>query len=64
MIIIIATIGQAVAGHGPAVSLIGVLVFWRFIMGLGIGGQLIFLSSLSEELIPDHAKVTTRCPPP
>lgn len=36
MIIIVGTIGQAVAGHGPAVSIIGVLIFWRVIMGLGI----------------------------
>ncbi|GAA5828845.1 hypothetical protein JCM11251_005894 [Rhodosporidiobolus azoricus] len=39
MIIIIATIGQAVAGHGPAVSILGVLVAWRFLMGVGIGGD-------------------------
>lgn len=36
MIIIIATIGQAVAGRGPGVSILGVLIFWRFLMGLGI----------------------------
>lgn len=29
MIIIIATLAQALSGHGPAVSIIGVLVFWR-----------------------------------
>lgn len=34
MIIIVATLGQAVAGHGPAVSIVGVLIMWRFIMGL------------------------------
>ncbi|GAA6028201.1 hypothetical protein JCM8097_006911 [Rhodosporidiobolus ruineniae] len=39
MIIIIATVGQAVAGHGPGISIIGVLVMWRFIMGVGIGGD-------------------------
>ncbi|GAA6001453.1 hypothetical protein JCM10207_006674 [Rhodosporidiobolus poonsookiae] len=39
MIIIIATVGQAVAGHGPAVSILGVLIMWRFIMGVGIGGD-------------------------
>ena len=30
-----ATIAQALSGNGPALSLIGVLVFWRIIMGLG-----------------------------
>ncbi|GAA5875934.1 hypothetical protein JCM8547_008352 [Rhodosporidiobolus lusitaniae] len=39
IIIIIATLGQAVAGHGPAVSILGVLIMWRFIMGVGIGGD-------------------------
>ncbi|GAA6028209.1 hypothetical protein JCM8097_006917 [Rhodosporidiobolus ruineniae] len=39
MIIIIATLGQAVAGHGPGVSILGVLIMWRFIMGVGIGGD-------------------------
>jgi PHS family inorganic phosphate transporter-like MFS transporter len=65
MIIIIATLAQALSGHGPAVSIIGVLVFWRyarlvlslprsrldspklttalalyrFIMGVGVGGD-------------------------
>ena len=39
MIIIIATFAQAVTGHAHAVSIIGVLVLWRFIMGIGIGGD-------------------------
>lgn len=30
MIIIIATLAQALSGTGPAVTMIGVLVFWRF----------------------------------
>ena len=32
MIIIIATFGQALSGTGDAVSIIGVLVVWRFIV--------------------------------
>ena len=32
MIIIIATFGQAVSGNGDAVSIIGVLVVWRFLV--------------------------------
>lgn len=38
-IVILGTFAQALAGHGPAVSLIGVLVVWRFLMGIGIGGD-------------------------
>jgi hypothetical protein len=32
MIIIIATFGQALSGQGHAVTIIGVLVVWRFIV--------------------------------
>lgn len=39
MIIIVGTIGQAVAGHAPGVSIYGVIIMWRFIMGMGIGGD-------------------------
>ncbi|KAI5478297.1 MFS transporter, PHS family, inorganic phosphate transporter [Pseudohyphozyma bogoriensis] len=49
MIIIIATIGQAVAGHGPGVSIIGVLVMWRFIMGVGIGGDYPLSATITSE---------------
>ncbi len=39
MIIITATLVQALAGSGPAVNIIGVIAFWRFIMGIGVGGD-------------------------
>ncbi|GFZ46219.1 Inorganic phosphate transporter PHO84 [Saitozyma sp. JCM 24511] len=39
MIIIIGTLGQAVAGEAPGVSIYGVIIMWRFIMGMGIGGD-------------------------
>lgn len=32
MIMIIATFGQALSGQAPAVSIIGVLIVWRFIV--------------------------------
>src|SRR5260221_2814241 len=34
MIIIIATFGQALAGHAHGVNIFGVLIVWRFIMGV------------------------------
>ncbi|KPV74856.1 uncharacterized protein RHOBADRAFT_53788 [Rhodotorula graminis WP1] len=49
MVIIIATVGQAVAGHAPAISIIGVLVFWRFIMGIGIGGDYPLSATITSE---------------
>ncbi|KAG8794433.1 Inorganic phosphate transporter pho84 [Ceratobasidium sp. 428] len=39
IIIIIGTIGQTISGQGPSFSIIAPLVIWRFIMGVGIGGD-------------------------
>ena len=39
MIIITATLVQALAGNGPAVNIVGVIIFWRFILGIGVGGD-------------------------
>lgn len=39
IIIIVATIGQSLSGSGPAVSVWAAIVFWRLILGIGIGGD-------------------------
>jgi PHS family inorganic phosphate transporter-like MFS transporter len=39
IIIIIATIGQSLAAQGPAISVWACIVFWRVILGIGIGGD-------------------------
>lgn len=49
MIIIIATFAQALSGGAHAVSIIGVLVVWRFIMGVGIGGDYPLSAVISSE---------------
>lgn len=49
MIIIVATIGQAVSGSGSAVTLIGVLIFWRLLMGIGIGGDYPLSACITSE---------------
>ncbi|KAG6841477.1 hypothetical protein C0991_010665 [Blastosporella zonata] len=49
MIIIIATFGQALSGAGHAVGIIGVLVVWRFLMGIGIGGDYPLSAVISSE---------------
>jgi PHS family inorganic phosphate transporter-like MFS transporter len=36
MIMIVATFGQALAGQAPAVSVIGVIIVWRFIVSTTI----------------------------
>ncbi|KZT22015.1 phosphate permease [Neolentinus lepideus HHB14362 ss-1] len=49
MIIIVATFGQAISGDGHAVGIIGVLVVWRFLMGIGIGGDYPLSAVISSE---------------
>ncbi|OWZ61585.1 phosphate:H+ symporter [Cryptococcus neoformans] len=49
MIIIIGTLGQAVAGHAPGVNIYGILIMWRFIMGIGIGGDYPVSSVITSE---------------
>lgn len=39
MIIIVATLASALSSSGPAVSIQGCLIFWRVILGLGVGGD-------------------------
>ncbi|KAF1799703.1 phosphate:H+ symporter [Mucor lusitanicus] len=49
MIIIIGTVGQALAGNGPAASFWGVITFWRIIVGIGIGGDYPLSSVITSE---------------
>jgi PHS family inorganic phosphate transporter-like MFS transporter len=49
MIIIIATFAQALSGGAHAVGIIGVLVVWRFLMGIGIGGDYPLSAVISSE---------------
>ncbi|KAI0783637.1 inorganic phosphate transporter [Abortiporus biennis] len=56
MIIIIATFGQALSANGHAISIIGVLVVWRFIMGIGIGGDYPLSAVISSEFSSTHLR--------
>ncbi|KAF9466495.1 phosphate transporter [Collybia nuda] len=49
MVIIVATFAQALLGNGHAVSIIGTLVVWRFIAGVGIGGDYPLSAVISSE---------------
>ncbi|CAK5267263.1 unnamed protein product [Mycena citricolor] len=49
MIIIVGTFAQALAGNGGAVSIIGVIIVWRFIVGVGIGGDYPLSATISSE---------------
>jgi MFS transporter, PHS family, inorganic phosphate transporter len=49
LIIITGTFAQALAGDGHAVGIIGVLIVWRFITGVGIGGDYPLSAVISSE---------------
>ncbi|KAJ6494681.1 inorganic phosphate transporter [Mycena vitilis] len=49
MIIIVGTFAQALSGGAHAVSIVGVLVVWRFLMGIGIGGDYPLSATISSE---------------
>jgi MFS transporter, PHS family, inorganic phosphate transporter len=49
MIIITSTFAQALSGSGLGVNIIGVLMVWRFIMGVGVGGDYPLSAVISSE---------------
>lgn len=51
MIIIAATLAQALSASSPATSIVGVLIFWRVIMGIGIGGDYPLSSIITSESV-------------
>jgi hypothetical protein len=56
MIIIIATFGQAISGSGPTVGIIGALIVWRFLMGVGIGGDYPLSAVISSEFAATRSR--------
>ncbi|KAJ7496435.1 phosphate transporter [Mycena latifolia] len=49
LIMIVGTFVQALSGSGHAVSIIGVLVIWRFLIGVGIGGDYPLSATITSE---------------
>lgn len=49
IIMIVATLAQALAADSPAISIVGVLIFWRVLMGVGIGGDYPLSSIITSE---------------
>ncbi|KAK2671519.1 MFS transporter superfamily [Fusarium oxysporum f. sp. vasinfectum] len=49
IIIIFATLAQALSGGSPSTSIIGIIIFWRLIMGVGIGGDYPLSSIITSE---------------
>ncbi|KAJ5624802.1 acid phosphatase pho5 [Penicillium lagena] len=49
MIITLVTLAQALSSSSRAVSITGLLIFWRSIMGIGIGGDCPLSSIITSE---------------
>lgn len=49
ILIIFATLAQALSAASPALSIVGVLIFWRVLMGIGIGGDYPLSSIITSE---------------
>ena len=49
IVIIFATIGQALTSGSPSCDIIGLIIFWRVIMGVGIGGDYPLSSIITSE---------------
>ncbi|KAK9852961.1 hypothetical protein MYU51_007463 [Penicillium brevicompactum] len=49
IIMILATLAQALSSGSPSISTTGLLVFWRVIMGIGIGGDYPLSSVITSE---------------
>jgi PHS family inorganic phosphate transporter-like MFS transporter len=49
IIIIFATLAQALSAPSAAISIVGILIFWRVIMGIGIGGDYPLSSVITSE---------------
>ncbi|KAI0366262.1 inorganic phosphate transporter [Pilatotrama ljubarskyi] len=56
ILIIVATFGQTLCAPSTAVSVIGVLTFWRFMMGIGIGGDYPISAVISSEFSSVHIR--------
>lgn len=49
IVIIFSTLAQALSSGSPAVDVIGVIIFWRVILGIGIGGDYPLSSIITSE---------------
>ncbi|RMZ78463.1 hypothetical protein DV737_g3908, partial [Chaetothyriales sp. CBS 132003] len=49
ILIIFATLAQALASDSPSISIVGVIIFWRVLMGIGIGGDYPLSSIITSE---------------
>ena len=50
-IIVFATLAQSLAGPSPAMTITGLLIFWRVVMGIGIGGDYPLSAVITSESV-------------
>ncbi|KAI0279767.1 phosphate transporter [Russula aff. rugulosa BPL654] len=56
MIIIVATFGQAISGESATVSVLGAIMTWRFILGIGVGGDYPLSAVISSEFAATRSR--------
>lgn len=49
IMIIFATLAQALSSDSPGISIVGIMIFWRVLMGIGIGGDYPLSSIITSE---------------
>ncbi len=49
LLIIFTTLANALSGEGPATSAVGIIVFWRVLLGIGIGGDYPMAAVITSE---------------
>ena len=49
ILIIFATLAQALTSASPGMSIVGLIIFWRVLMGIGIGGDYPLSSIITSE---------------
>jgi PHS family inorganic phosphate transporter-like MFS transporter len=49
ILIIVATLAQSLSSSSPGINIVGVLIFWRVLMGIGIGGDYPLSSIITSE---------------
>jgi PHS family inorganic phosphate transporter-like MFS transporter len=49
LIMIFTTLANALSGEGPATSAVGIIIFWRVLLGIGIGGDYPMAAVITSE---------------
>lgn len=62
ILIIVATLAQALTGPGPGTSVVGLIIFWRVLMGIGESCLLPFQPATSALTHIQESVVTTPFP--